>query len=208
MYQARVPVRTAAEVRELLGPTFPSQEAKVIDHIDHLCRAWIERSPFVCIASCSASGHMDVSPKGDPPGFVKVIDDKTLAIPDRIGNHRGDTLFNLIENPAIGIVFLVPLRREVVRVNGRAELARDPELLAQMVVNGKAPDLAIIVRVQEAFYHCGKAVIRAGLWEPGSWASIEGLPSYAQALKEHAQTTQDISSLEKMVVNNEVNRLY
>ena len=127
MYQPEVTVTSAAEVKAILGPDFPNQTAKVIDHIDAHCAAWIERCPFIIIASINAAGAMDTSPKGDPPGFVKVLDRHTLAIPDRKGNHRGDTFLNVLENPSVGIIFIIPIRREVVRVSGTALLARDPD---------------------------------------------------------------------------------
>jgi PPOX class probable FMN-dependent enzyme len=208
MYTPSFPVKTADEVKAILGPDFPNQIAKVINHIDSLCRAWIERCPFIVISSISASGAMDISPKGDPGGFVKVLDDKTLAIPDRIGNHRGDTFQNVLQNPSVGIMFVIPKRREVLRVSGHAQIAKDPDLLQSMAVNGKVPDLALIVRVSEAFFHCGKAMIRSGMWEPEKWAPIEGLPSYAQALKAHAKPAVDVQALEELVISNEVNRLY
>jgi PPOX class probable FMN-dependent enzyme len=208
MYQPKFPIRTAAEVKAILGPDFPMQVAKVIDHIDPHCQAWIERCPFIVISSISASGAMDTSPKGDPPGFVKVLDKHTLAIPDRLGNHRGDTFFNVLENPSVGIVCIVPRRREVVRISGVAEIAKDPDLLQTMAVNGKVPDLALIVHVKEAFFHCGKAMIRSGMWEPETWGAIEGLPSYAQALKSHGNLPNALADLEERVANNEANRLY
>ena len=208
MYQPKVPITTAAEVQAILGPAYENQIAKVINHIDVHCRAWIERCPFIVIASINAAGAMDTSPKGDPPGFVKVIDKHTLAIPDRLGNHRGDTFLNVLENPSVGIVFIVPKRREIVRVSGTASLARDPELLAEMKVNGKAPDLAMIVRVREAFFHCGKSMIRSGMWEPDRWGSIDGLPTYAQALKDHGALSESLESLQARVERNETQRLY
>ena len=209
MYQAKVPVRTAAEIKEILGPTFSTQIGKIIDHIDVHCRTWIERCPFIVISSVNAAGAMDVSPKGDPPGFVKVLDSKTLAIPDRIGNNRGDTFLNVLDNPSVGIMFVVPRRREVVRVSGVAEVVRDPDLLESMAVAGKRPDLALLVRVREAFFHCGKSMIRSAMWEPERWGSIDGLPSYAQALKDHNKTTVfELEELEDRVRNNEINRLY
>jgi PPOX class probable FMN-dependent enzyme len=155
MYQPRFPIKTAAEAKAILGEDFPNQIAKIIDHIDPHCRAWIERCPFIVISSANAAGAMDTSPKGDPPGFVKILDEHTLAIPDRIGNHRGDTFLNVLENPNVGIIFIVPKRREVVRVSGTAQVVKDPELLQDMAVNGKLPDLALLVRVREAFFHCG-----------------------------------------------------
>ncbi|MFZ5783718.1 MAG: MSMEG_1061 family FMN-dependent PPOX-type flavoprotein [Pseudomonadota bacterium] len=208
MYEPKVPITTAAEVKAILGPDFPSQVAKVIRHIDAHCRAWIERCPFIVISSINAAGDMDVSPKGDPPGFVKVLDSGTLAIPDRLGNRRADTFLDVLENPNVGIVFIVPRRREVVRVSGTASLARDPDLLAALAVNGKTPDLAMIVRVREAFFHCGKSMIRSGLWEPDRWGSIEGLPSYAQALKDHGGLTASIEELAASLARNDTERLY
>ena len=166
MYRPKAPITTAAEVKAILGPVHPSQIAKVIDHIDEHCAKWIERCPFIIISSISAAGAMDVSPKGDPAGFVKVLDNHTLAIPDRLGNQRADTFLNVLENPNVGILFIVPRRREVVRMSGTASLVRDPELLTDMAVNGKTPRIAMLVHVREAFFHCGKAMIRSGVWEP------------------------------------------
>jgi PPOX class probable FMN-dependent enzyme len=208
MYQPKVTVNTAAEVKAILGEDFPSQVAKIIDHIDLHCRAWIDRCPFVVISSTNAAGEMDVSPKGDPPGFVKVLDKHTLAVPDRIGNHRGDTFMNVLETPNVGLLFIVPKRREVVRVSGVAQVVRDPELLESMSVNGKLPDLALLVRVREAFFHCGKSMIRSRMWEPDRWGSIDGLPTYAQALKDHANLAYPLSDIERNLAFNETDRLY
>jgi PPOX class probable FMN-dependent enzyme len=208
MYQAKKPVRSAAELKSKLGPVIPNQLAKVIDRIDPHCRTWIERSPFLTIASCSADGKLDVSPKGDPAGFVKVLDEKTLAIPDRIGNNRADTLLNVLENPRVALMFVVPLRREVVRVSGSAEVVMDDDLLDGMIVNQHRPDLALLVRVEEAFFHCGKAMIRSRMWKPEEWGSIEGLPSYAQALKDHSRLPDPLSDFEEGVAYNERERLY
>jgi len=208
MYRPTMPITSAAEVKAILGPDFPSQIAKVIDHIDVHCKTWIEHCPFIVIASANAAGAMDTSPKGDPPGFVKVLDKHTLAIPDRLGNRRADTFLNVLENPSVGIVFIVPKRREVVRISGTASLARDPDLLAGMAIGGKVPDLAMIVRVREAFFHCGKSMIRSDLWEPDRWASIDGLPSYAQALKDHGALDAPLDAIESGVERNEVERLY
>ncbi len=208
MFEPKNIVTSAAEVKEILGADFPSQVSKVIDHIDDHCRTWIERSPFVVISSANASGAMDVSPKGDPPGFVKVLDEKTLAIPDRLGNHRGDTFMNVLENPRVGLMFVVPNRTEVVRVSGSAQVIMDPDVLGAMAVNGKLPDLALLVRVEEAMFHCGKSMVRSRMWKPDRWDSIEGLPSYAQALKDHGDMPDRIEDLQEMVERNEAQRLY
>jgi PPOX class probable FMN-dependent enzyme len=208
MYQPKMPIASAAEVKAILGPDFLSQVAKVIDHVDAHCKAWIEACPFIVVASINAAGAMDTSPKGDPPGFVKVLDAHTLAIPDRPGNRRADTFLNVLENPSVGIIFIVPRRREVVRISGTASLARDPDLLAEMTVKGKAPDLAMIVRVREAFFHCGKSVIRSGMWEPARWAPIDGLPTYAQALIDHGGLDASLEAVQAGVERNESERLY
>ncbi len=208
MYQLKSLVTSASEVRASLGPDFPSQTAKIIDHIDPHCKVWIERCPFIVVSSIGASGLIDTSPKGDAPGFVKILDKHTLAIPDRLGNNRGDTFFNVLENPSIGIIFIVPKRKEVVRVSGVAEIVQDPDLLATMAVNGKVPTLALIVRVKEAFFHCGKSMMRSGMWEPEKWGSIDGLPSYAQALKDHGKMSDDLADIQGVVDNNENNRMY
>ena len=208
MYAAKKPVESVEKLKSILGPDFPSQVAKVIDHIDDHCKAWIERSPFVTIASCNSNGQMDISPKGDPAGFVKVLDEKTLAVPDRIGNHRGDTFMNVLENPRIALMFVVPVRKEVVRVCGSAQVVMDEELLSMMVVNGHRPDLALLVRVEEAFFHCGKSMIRSRMWQPDMWPSIDGLPTYAQALKAHGDLPDPIDDLEDRMAYNETDRLY
>lgn len=208
MYQPRMQITSAAEVQAILGSPLPTQANKIIDHIDGHCRAWIARTPFIVISSISAGGAMDISPKGDPPGFVKVLDQHTLAIPDRPGNNRADTLLNVLEHPSVGIVFIIPKRREVVRVNGTAALARDPDLLDDMAVNGKTPDLAMIVRVREAFFHCGKSMIRSGLWEPERWGPVDGLPTYAQALKDHAASADTVETIQARVEFSEARRLY
>lgn len=208
MYQPKSVITTDAEIRAMLGPVYESQVAKIIDHIDMHCQAWIERCPFIVISSINVDGAMDVSPKGDPPGFVKVLDRNTLAIPDRLGNNRGDTFLNVLQNPSVAIVFIVPKRREVVRVSGTAQIATDDDLLETMAVQGKRPDLAMVVRVKEAFFHCGKSMIRSGLWEPERWGPIDGLPTYAQALKDHGKLSITVSEMEQRIVNNEVNRLY
>ncbi len=201
-------VTTAEELAAILGEQFESQVNKVIDHVDEHCRAWIERSPFVVVASASATGAMDVSPKGDPSGFVRVLDAKTLAVPDRPGNHRGDTFRNVLENPQIGLMFLVPKRREVVRVSGTAMVVKDEGLLESMAVGDKVPALALLVHVQEAMFHCGKSMVRSHLWEPDRWSPIEGLPTYGRALVDHAALDSPLEEVELAMEFNEQYRLY
>ena len=201
-------VQNESELRALLGEVPISQAEKAIDHIDDHCRTWIEHTPFIVMSSVSPSGGIDVSPKGDPAGFVQVLDEYTLAIPDRPGNRRGDTLHNLLENPKIGLLFVIPKRGEVLRIRGSGQIVRDATLLDRMAVNNRIPTLAIVIRVEQAMFHCGKAMIRSNMWRPDAWSSIEGLPTYAQALVDHAKPPYTLEEMEARVANNELNRLY
>lgn len=210
MYEVKKPVTSVAQVEDILDtPTMhASQVNKIIDHIDRNCAAWIAKTTFASIASCDAEGRMDVSPKGDPAGFIKVLDRKTIVIPDRIGNKRGDTFHNVLANPKVGLMLVVPRRKEVVRINGAAEIAMDDELLDMTVVNGHRPDLVLVVRVEEAFFHCGKSMIRSRMWQPEHWGSIEGLPTYAEALKEMGQMEMSLEDVEARMAYNESDRVY
>lgn len=187
---------------------YPSQEQKIIDHIDTHCRVWIEHSTFLTMATVDAEGRMDVSPKGDPAGFVKVLDAHTLAIPDRPGNHRYDGFRNIMDTGRIGLVFLVPNRNEVVRVNGHATVVRDKTIREQLTIKDRIPDYAVIVHVEEAFYHCGKAIIRSKLWHPEGQGPTDALPTYAEALMDMGQLTDDPDDLAARLKHNDEKRLY
>lgn len=209
MYEPTDVVSSEEEIRSVIPDRFASQTGKIIDHIDEHVRVWIERSPFLTIATYNALGQVDISPKGDPAGFVKVLDEKTLAIPDRPGNHRFDTFLNILETGRIAIMFMVPNRREVVRVNGRAQVVRDRPLRESMAIQGRVPEFAVLVQVEEAFYHCGKAVLRSRLWEPEKAVSTDGLPTYAEAVFEQANITdRSLAELEEAFKGNEKHRMY
>lgn len=160
------------------------------------------------MSTVDKAGRLDVSPKGDPAGFVKVINPQTLAIPDRPGNHRFDSFCNILATGRIGLVFFVPNRNEVVRVNGAAQVVRDQALRERMAIKNRVPEFAILVHVEEAFYHCGKAVIRSGLWAPERAASVDGLPTYAEALLAHSKIDIPLDAMERRLKNNDANRLY
>jgi uncharacterized protein len=159
--------------------------AKEINFLDEHCKNLIALSPFVLIATSNKQGHCDVSPKGDAAGFVQVLDDKHLAIPDRPGNARLDSLENILENSQIGLLFVIPGTRETLRINGKATIVQDDEVLDKGIVDGKRPTLAIGVEVQEVFIHCAKAFIRSNLWKSETWPSLEGLPTFAKMLIDH-----------------------
>ncbi|MEU4893215.1 MSMEG_1061 family FMN-dependent PPOX-type flavoprotein [Streptomyces sp. NPDC044780] len=166
-----------AEVRARLGAPDAMVKEKILDHIDDEFRRFIAHSPFLVMATADAAGRADSSPRGDYPGFVKVLDEHTLAIPDRPGNRIADSFRNLAENDGIGLVFLVPGVRETLRVNGRAYPTDEPDVLARMQTEAKTPELAIIVEVAEAYGHCGRAIVRSRLWDPASRALADELPS-------------------------------
>jgi uncharacterized protein len=195
-------------LREVIGAPIPRSLQKEIGHLDVHCRALIASSPFVLIASSDASGRMDVSPKGDPAGFVQVLDDRTLAIPDRPGNRRADTFSNVLQNPGVGLIFLIPGKLETLRVNGRALLVRDLQLRERMTVNGKIPQLALVVTVEQAFIHCGKCMIRSRLWEKESWPNLEDLPSQAQCLLDHGRLRETVEEVQASIEMRRRTALY
>lgn len=207
-YQPTDILKTEAEIRAIIDGVHDAQKTKVRDHLDRHCRAWIERSSFLVMSTVDQAGRLDASPKGDPAGFVKVLDDDTLAIPDRPGNHRFDSFRNILQTGRIGLIFMVPNRNEVVRVNGTAQIVRDADLRDTMAIKGRVPDFAIVVRVEEAFYHCGKAIIRSRLWAPDQAASIDGLPTYAEAIADQASPGLTLEEIEQRLRHNDQNRLY
>ena len=208
MYQPTDVVTSIEEVYRDMRRPYVSQTSKFIDHIDAHIAAWIEHSTFLTMATVDKDGNMDVSPKGDPAGFVKILDDKTLAIPDRPGNHRYDGFQNIMETGRIGLVFLVPHRSEVVRINGHAQVIRDLPVREACAIKGRVPDFAILTHVEEAFYHCGKAIMRSRLWHPQVHPQVETLPTYAEALIAHGQLDVDYDDMAAHLRNNEENRLY
>lgn len=162
-------IGSVEELRELVGEPSPRVAAKVRRTLGEVDRAWLAHSPFCLVATAGVDGRCDVSPKGDQPGFALVLDDTTLVVPERPGNRRVDGFRNVLANPHVGLLFMVPGRGDTLRVNGRARLLRDADFFDSLVVAGRRPLLALVVDVEEVFFHCSKAFRRASLWEPGSW---------------------------------------
>lgn len=175
-------VTTERELREIVGAPSGRALAKERPALDEHTRAFIARAPFALLATSDRHGRCDVSPKGDAPGFVLVLDDHHLVLPDRPGNKRLDGMRNILENPHVGLIFLVPGREETLRVNGRAWITRDPDLLARCTAQGKVPALAIGVEVEECFLHCAKAFRRSHLWQAEAWPAPDALPTLACVL--------------------------
>lgn len=191
-----------AELRELVGEPAPAAVAKQRDHLHDLDRAWLAASPFCLLATAGADGRCDVSPKGDPPGFVHVLDDRTVVVPERPGNRRVDGFLNVLANPHAGLISLLPGRSDTLRVNGRATLVRDAPFFDAMVVKGHRPLLAVVIEVEEVFHHCSKAFLRSSLWDTATWdggtSSVAGgVPSrahIAQALERKDTPLEDLQA--------------
>jgi hypothetical protein len=201
-------ITTETQLRGVIGSPNHRVLRKQIASLDEHCRAFIAKSPFLLISSCDGNGNMDVSPKGDPAGFVHILDDETLAIPDRPGNRRADTFCNLLANPSVGLLFLVPGKQETSRISGTAFVVRDQWVRERMGMAGKLPEFAVIVKVKEAFFHCAKCVIRSRLWESRSWPDLEGLPSLAQAMVDQGKLEETLEEMEALIEQSNRERLY
>jgi PPOX class probable FMN-dependent enzyme len=189
-------VGDADELRELVGTPVRRVLEKVRPTLDALDLAWLAASPFCLVATAAADGTCDVSPKGDPPGFTHVLDERTIAIPDRPGNRRVDGFGNVLENPHVGLIFVIPGRADTLRINGSARLVREAPFFDALVVRGHRPRLALVVDVEEVFYHCSKAFLRASLWDPATWAA-DAVPSrarIAQALEQPDATVEELEA--------------
>jgi len=201
-------VTSETELRTVVGE--PTQRAldKVVRVIDRHSRSFIAHAPFVFVASAGASGMVDVSPKGDPAGFVKVLDERTLAIPDRLGNGRLDTLRNILRNPNVGLIFIIPGVGYTLRISGRAIIVRDRELRESLTVNRKLPDHVLIVAVDHVLSHCPKCMIRSGLWQPESWPDPTDLPTFAETLIAHAKLAETVDEVQAIIDQANRERLY
>ena len=175
-------VSSKQELRALFGEPNERAVLKCKATLDEHSRGFIAASPFLLLATSNAAGQCDVSPKGDGPGFVLVLDETHLVVPDRPGNNRIDGLTNILENPHVGLIFLVPGRGDTLRVNGRASIVRDEEILSRAAMRGKLPKVGIGIEVEEAYLHCPKAFLRSSLWDTSTWADAQKLPSFAQML--------------------------
>ena len=191
-------VTSEQELREVVPA--PKEDApavrKQIDHIDAHCRDFIARSPFFVLGTARANGRGDVSPRGGPPGFVRVLDERRLLVPEYPGNRRADSHTNLLENPRAALIFMIPGLRETLRINGVARITRDERLLADLGERGRTPKLGLGVEVEEVYVHCAKALIRSSLWQPESWP--DDLPSASEILRDHMNvpgvTSEDVAA--------------
>ncbi|MBY0597959.1 pyridoxamine 5'-phosphate oxidase family protein [Bacillus bingmayongensis] len=201
-------ISTEEELRLILG--YPSERAvkKVIPSLDHHCRDFLSKSPFLVMSTSDKFGHCDASPKGDAPGFVYVLNENQIVIPERPGNRRVDSILNILSNPRIGLIFFIPGLGESLRINGRATITKDEEILEKMQVNGRSPLVGIVVEIEECFIHCAKAFIRSKLWNPDSWLEKEELPSAARILVDHAKVNANEEEVARSLEESYTKRLY
>jgi len=181
-YQFTDCVTSEAELRTLVGEPRELVIKKQLPALDRHCRAFIALSPFLLIGTANTSGQCDVSPRGDAPGFVLALDDHTLVVPDRPGNRRIDSLRNIVTHGGVGLLFMIPGVEETLRINGQARIVRDTAILTRLVAQGKTPELAIAVAIEEAFLQCPKALKRSRLWDAATWPERTALPTLAQIL--------------------------
>jgi len=201
-------IEDIGEIREIYGQPMERTIKKQLPRLEKHSRAFIAMSPFIVMSTCDAEGRCDASPKGDAPGFVQVIDDETLLIPDRLGNNRVDSIGNILQHPRIGLLFMVPGIRETLRVNGRAQITVDPALLEAAAVNGKAPRSAILVTADEVYFHCGKALIRSDLWNPEKHVARKDFPSLGIVIAEQIGQKIVPEEAERATEESYVARLY
>lgn len=202
-------VRSADDLASIIGTPSALAVKKELPSLDEHMRRFIACSPFVVMSTHSADGRCDASPRGDAPGFVHVVDERTLLIPDRRGNKRVDSFRNILETGSIGLLFLVPGFGETLRINGRAAIIRDEAWLTPLAVQGRRPLLAIAVEVQECFLQCAKALLRSKLWEPHQTPDLQGLPCAAQMFADHVQMPEyDVAAMQTLLDESYRNNLY
>ncbi|MCX8226787.1 MAG: pyridoxamine 5'-phosphate oxidase family protein [Sulfitobacter sp.] len=202
-------IQSVSRLRELL-PTegFTNTFLKVTDHLNDVARKFIATAPFIVVATKASKGLIDVSPKGDPAGFVEVYDDRTLIIPDRLGNHRVDGFQNILEDPNVAILFIVPGHGDTLRIAGKARVVKDKAISKRLAVNGKEPLLALVVEVQEAFMHCSKSLIRSRLWQPDYWPARKSAPTLAEWVLATVDREQNLDDVQDDHSSDELKRLY
>jgi uncharacterized protein len=178
----RAVITDEVALREVIGSPLPVTPTKIAGRLNDLTRRFIELSPFVCLSTSAADGSCDVTPRGDPPGFVRILDETTLLMPERPGNRLADALRNILENPHVGMIFFVPGVTDTFRVNGRAQIVTDEELLASSEVEGKVPKLGLLIEIDEAYTQCSKALLRSRLWDASRHLERSALPSNGEIM--------------------------
>lgn len=202
-----VEITTQEELREIVPPPLKRTAEKARSALHELDRQWLAASPFCLVATSDADGNCDVSPKGDPAGLAVVLDDRTIALPERPGNRRMDGFRNILVNPHVGLIFVLPGRGDTLRINGRARLVKDAPFFDEMIVKGHRPQLAVLVDIDEIFHHCSKAFLRSNLWKPETW-NLDTVPSRPRIAKALERQEDDLATLEEYYGPSYANGLY
>ncbi len=208
MYPFKQVITTEKQFRDIMG--YPGQRVldKSINYLDSYSYDFINKSPLLMLASFSKSGQVTVSPKGDPSGFVQIINKKQLLIPERLGNQRAETFKNILQNPNIGIIFIVPGKGETLRISGQAQIIRDDNLRMQFSINNKAPEFLIAVTVHEVYFHCGKAMKRSNIWAHEKWEDVSQLAKLGEIMVNTGQLKNSVKDMQKRIDDDERKRLY
>lgn len=195
-------IQTGEELRAIYGEPSAAAARKQLDALEPHTRRFLSKSPFVLIGSQDRAGHADVTPKGDRPGFVEVLDDTTIAIPDRPGNARIDTWLNVIENPSVGLLFLIPGMNETLRINGTARLTTDIGLCERLGMNGRPARAVLVVSITEVFMHCAKAFIRSSLWQSDSWPDRKDMPTLGEIMRDQLASVETAEEIDQRLDRN------
>ena len=201
-------ITTEEEFRKIMGHPSELVTRKTINFIDENCESFIKQSPFIAIASADLKGNFDISPKGDPSGFVKILDNKTLAIPDRLGNRRADTFMNILQNPKVGLIFLIPGVKETLRISGTAQIITDTKIRELLVYKNKLPNLVMIIHVEEVFMHCAKCIIRSKIWASNNASDLSKVPTLAKSMVDNGKLQKSYEEMNEIIKNDENTRLY
>ena len=202
------PVESEEHLRQIIPEWQGNASQKDLDHVNEVASAFIARSPYVLISSAGVDDQHDISPKGDAPGFVHVFDEKTLLVPDRLGNHRVDTFENLLIDNRVGLIFLVPGHKETLRIAGRGRIAADEALRARFEIKGRLPDLVLVVDVEQVFIHCSKSLVRSRLWSPDTWEHASDAPTLALWVKSTVDTNETLEEVQGNHDRDRETRLY
>jgi len=201
-------ISSETALRAVIGKAHPITLDKELDHLDSHARHFIELSPFLCIGTTNSEGRADVSPRGDPPGFVSVLDDRTLLIPERPGNRRADTMLNVMAEPVVGLIFFLPGVEETLRISGRATVIDDHAAMADLAVHGKTPKVGIRVVIDQVFFHCAKALKRSRLWDHTTQIERTAFPTHGQIIRDQQRTAESAAEIDVLVKEDEEKNLY
>ena len=201
-------ISSSTELRDIIAPPNLRVADKVIDHIDDLSKKFIAASPFAILASRRSDGHLDLSPRGDPPGFAHVLSNKLLLLPDRTGNRRMDTFENILRDSHVGLYFLIPGNKDTLRISGRAALVRDSKLATHFTERNSVPEILLLIHVERVLSHCPKCMIRSGLWEIDQWPDCSDVPTLAEMMVQHSELSMSVEDMQNIIDRDAKTRVY